>query len=66
MVPLVFLMVFVLFMYSSDTNLRWFMAAGLPTTRVDHGGITDAHDASTVCHVTSRSQDDSTTRSYDC
>lgn len=36
---------FVPFLYGSSTNSRRFMAGPLRTTRVNHGGITGAHDA---------------------
>ena len=36
------------FLYGSSTNLRRCMAVPLRTTTVNDGGITDAHDATTV------------------
>ena len=36
------------FLYGSSTNLRRCMAVPQRTTTVNDGGITDAHDATTV------------------
>ena len=36
------------FLYCSSTNSRRCMAVSLRTTRVNHGGITNDHDATTV------------------
>ena len=61
-----FLTVFVQFLYGSSTNSRWCMEVPL-RTRVNHGGIMDAHDVKYYNSIQCLyDQDGSAIGSYNC